>query len=83
MEPLRFRPRPVLAVDQQNVLPVIVVVVQKGSSRAHGFGKVLFPEGAVVVFKAQAGLPGDVSELHREGFGIAAGLQTSLPAEQA
>ena len=48
--------RPVHGVDQQNVLPAIVVVVEKADAAAHRFRQVFFPEGAVVVFEVNARL---------------------------
>ena len=53
---------PVLAVHEQDVGPAVVVVVDEGAAWPHGFGKPLFPEGAVVVGEVDAGLGGDVAE---------------------
>src|SRR5271163_749960 len=58
-------PRPVHGVDQQNVLPSVVVVVEKADAAAHGFGKIFFAEGAAVVFEVDSGLRGYVGELDR------------------
>ena len=55
-------PGPVFAVDQQNVGPAIVVVVDEGAARAHGFRQLFLSEGAVVVGEVNAGLRGDVAE---------------------
>src|ERR1700704_2100842 len=37
---------PVHGVDQQDVLPTVVVVVEEADAAAHGFREILFPEGA-------------------------------------
>ena len=64
---------PVLPVDQQNVGPAVVVVVDESAAGAHGFGQPLFSEGSVVVGEVDAGLGGDVAEgdcaLARRGRG--------------
>src|SRR6267154_4104790 len=53
---------PVLAIDQNNVGPAVVVVINEGAARAHGFGKIFLPEGRVVVGEVDSGLGGDVAE---------------------
>ena len=59
--------RPIHGVDEENVLPAIVVVVEKANAAAHGFGKILFSEGAGVVLEVDAGLRGHVGELDGAG----------------
>src|SRR5579863_9031674 len=46
---------PVHAVDQENVLPAIAIVVEKGASRSKGFRKKLASVGAAVVLEMNAG----------------------------
>ncbi len=53
---------PVGAVDEEDVGPAVVVVVDESDTGAHGFGKIFFAEGSVVVEEADAGLLGDVAE---------------------
>src|SRR5713101_5721321 len=57
--------RPISGVDQQDVLPAVIVIVEEACSRPHGFGKVLLSEGAVVVFEVNASLSGYISKLNR------------------
>ncbi len=54
---------PVFAIDQHDVGPSVVVVVNEGAARAHGFGKIFFSKSAVVMDEADAGLGDDVAEL--------------------
>ena len=61
----RFVAGPVHRVDQQNVLPAVVVVVEKAGAAAHGFRQVLFSKRAVVVFEADARLGGHIGEFDR------------------
>src|SRR5580698_1481204 len=58
--------RPVLPVDQQNVGPSVVVVIDERAAGTHGFGKPLFAEGSVVVREVNGRLSGDVAE----GYGL-------------
>ena len=60
---------PIHGVDQQDVLPPVIVVVEEADAAAHGFGEVLFSECAAVVFEVDAGLGGDVGELDGAGGG--------------
>src|SRR5438093_9159838 len=53
---------PVLAIDEQNVGPAIVIVIQECASRPHGLGQVFLSEGGVVVGEADSGLGGDVAK---------------------
>ena len=53
---------PVLAVDQKDVGITIVVVIDEGATRAHGFGQPLFSERSVVVGEMDSGLGGDVAK---------------------
>ena len=46
--------RPIHAVDQQDVLPAIAVVIEKGATRAKRFRQQLSAVGAVVVLKLDA-----------------------------
>ena len=65
---IRLRPRParpVRRVDQQEVLPAVVVVVEKRAAGSQRLGQVLLPERAVVVGEADAGGRGDVGERQR------------------
>ena len=55
-------PGPVLAVDQQDVGPAVVVVIDESAARAHGFRQPFLSKGSVVVGEVDAGLGGDVAE---------------------
>ena len=57
--------RPIHRVDEQNVLPSVVVVVEKARAAAHRLRQVLLSECAAVVLEGDAGLSGHVSELNR------------------
>src|SRR5437016_1636541 len=57
--------RPVLPVDEQNVWPSVVVVIEERNTRAHCFRQPLLSKRAVVVDKVDAGLSGDVTESDR------------------
>jgi hypothetical protein len=54
---------PALAVDQQNVRPAVVVVVDERASRTHGLRKIFLAGSAVIVHKMDAGLRGNIAEL--------------------
>ncbi len=54
----------IVAVDQDDVGISVVVVVDEGAARAHGFRQPLLSEGAVVVGEVDSGLGGDVAEVN-------------------
>ena len=54
--------RPVHAVHEQNVLPAIGVVIEKGATRAHGFRQHLAAKGAAIVMKPDAGARGRIGK---------------------
>src|SRR5262249_17790108 len=56
-------PGEVFAVDEDNVGVSVVVVVDEGATRAHGFGQPLLAECAVVVGEVNSGLGSDIAEL--------------------
>src|SRR5450755_3652198 len=56
---------PVPGVDQQDVLPPVIVIVEKAGATAHGFRQVLFSKRAIIVLEVNAGLGGDIGELDR------------------
>ena len=56
---------PVHGVDDQNVLPAVVVVVEEARAVAHGFRQIFFPEGPGVVFEVNPSLFGYVGKLNR------------------
>ena len=61
---------PIHAVDQQDVLPPVPVVVEKGAAGTQSFGEQLAAIGAVVVAKVKAGGAGYVGEMEtRRAFG--------------
>ncbi len=64
---------PVHAVDQQDILPAIVVVVQKRATRPQRFRQVLLPKRAAVVMEVYACGGGDVGKMET-GVDRAAGL---------
>jgi len=63
----RFMPRPVHGIDQQNVLPSVIVVIQETNAAAHGLRKILLAERAAVVFEMNACLGSDIRELNGTG----------------
>ncbi len=40
---------PVHAIHEKNVRPAVVVIIDEGHARSHGFGQEFLPEGATVV----------------------------------
>ena len=58
----RLMAGPVHAVDQQDVLPAIAVVVQKGAARAQRLGQELLAESAVVMLEQQTRARGHVDQ---------------------
>ena len=54
--------RPVHAVDQQNVLPAVGVVIEERAAGAQRFGQELAAVGAAVVAEMDAGGFGDVDQ---------------------
>src|ERR1700745_917789 len=61
-------PGPVFAINQQNVGPAVVVVIDEGTTGAHGFGEIFLPECAVVMDEVDAGLGGDVTKVDLLGL---------------
>ena len=57
-------PGPVHAVHEKNVWPAVIVVVNDGHTRSHGFGKKFLPEGAIVVDEVDSRLLRDIPELN-------------------
>ena len=47
---------PVHGIDEQNVLPAVIVIVKKSAARAEGFRQILFSKGAAVMFEMYPGL---------------------------
>ena len=60
--PLLAMAGPIPTVDQQDVGPAVVVIVNEGATRTHGFGQPFLAEGAVIVGEMDSGLGGDVAE---------------------
>ena len=56
-------PGPVHAIDEQDVLPAVAVVVEEGAAGTKGLGQQRAPIGAVVVAERQSGRSRDVDEL--------------------
>ena len=61
------------SVDEEDVLPAVVVVVDEGDAGAEGFREKFFAEGAVVVDEVDAGFLGDVGEVDGLGGGVRSG----------
>ena len=59
---------PIHGIDEEDVLPAVVVVVENADTAAHGFRQILLPEGAAVVLEVDAGLCRDVGEVDRAGW---------------
>ena len=60
---------PIHAVHQQNVLPAIVVVIEKRAARAKRLGKKFSAEGSAVVLKLDSRRGSDVGETKTETWG--------------
>src|ERR1700730_3829366 len=61
----RFLPlvaRPIHSINQQNVLPPVVVVVQKCATRAQCFGQELSSEGSAIMLKLYSRRAGDIGD---------------------
>jgi len=56
---------PVHAIHKKNIRPAVIVVINEGHTRSHGFGKIFLPEGAIVVDEVDPGLLRDIPELDR------------------
>ena len=56
---------PVHVVHKKNIRPAVVVVVDEGYTRSHGFGEKFLSESAIVVNELQPGLLRDIAELNR------------------
>src|SRR3984957_3107680 len=69
----RLVPGPVHRINQQNILPAVIVVVEKAGAAAHGLGKIFLSERAAVVFEVNTGLGGYVGEL--DGTGRTGGIR--------
>src|SRR3989442_10668478 len=72
-------PFPWLAVDQQDVLPAVVIVVDKGAAGAHGLGHVLVPLRAIDVVEADPGSSGDVREVYRRACPLLRSPRRPIP----
>src|SRR6478672_7194884 len=78
--PAGFVSRPIHGINQQDVLPAVIVIINKADAGAHGFRKIFLAESAVVVFEMYPGLCGDIDEYdgacrteaccHRQGHGL-------------
>src|ERR1700730_7950212 len=56
--------RPIPGVHEQNVLPPVIVVVQKTDSTAHRFRQILFSKGSAVMPEMNGGPLSNVRELY-------------------
>src|SRR6266481_5655046 len=59
---------PVHPVDEENVRPAVVVVVNESNARPHSLRQEFLSKSAIVVNKANAGLLRDVTNLNRSSF---------------
>jgi hypothetical protein len=53
---------PVHGVDQENILPSVIVIIEEANTAAHRLREILFPESTTVVFEVNARLGGDICE---------------------
>ena len=60
-------PGPIGTVHQQNVLPAIVVVIEKRATGAKRFRKQLAPVRSIVMLEIYSGGTGHVGEMEAEG----------------
>jgi hypothetical protein len=58
---------PVHRVDEQDVLPAVVIVVDKSGAGSDRFREILLTEGAAVVFEVDSCFGGDVGEFDGPG----------------
>src|SRR5260370_19917443 len=52
----RFVFRPVHRIDEQDVLPAVIVIIEKGTARTNRFRQILFPKRSAIVFEVYPGL---------------------------
>src|SRR5271168_796189 len=62
---MAFLAGPVISVDEEDVLPAVVIVIEEGDPGAHGFRQPLFTGGGVVVSEVEPGGVSDVFEMDR------------------
>ena len=60
--------RPVRTIDEQNVLPAVAIIVEKGASGAESFRQELPAESAAIVLKMDTGLACDVRKAESDGI---------------
>src|SRR6266852_5904281 len=60
--------RPVHPVDEKNVRPAVIVVIDECGARPHGLRQEFLAKGAIVVNKANTGLLRNVAKLDRSRF---------------
>src|ERR1700682_1698626 len=65
---LAFVAGPVHAVDEQNILPAVVVVIEKSAAGAKSFREEFASECAAVVLKLKASRGGHIGEAETEGL---------------
>ena len=70
---------PVGAIDQQNVLPAISIVVEKSTTRAKRLGQKLSSKRAAVVLKMNSRLRGHVCELEAQRVRVRLGAERLQP----
>src|ERR1700722_17577616 len=62
-----FVSRPVHGIDEENILPSIIVIIQEASAAAHGLREIFFSERAIVVLEVNACLGSDIVEVDGTG----------------
>src|SRR5579859_25576 len=62
-----FMAGPIGAVDQEDVLPTIAIVIQKSAARPEGLREVLAAEGSTVVLKLNSSRAGHIGETETRG----------------
>src|SRR5207249_2329263 len=61
-------PRPIFAVDQNDIGPTVVVIIYERTARPHSFRQIFLSKCAVVVSEMDASLQGDVAEMGLLGW---------------
>jgi hypothetical protein len=64
--------RPVHTIDQENIGPAVVIVVDEGGAWTERLGQEFLSEGSIVVNEANTGLLSDIAKRHRGGGWTAA-----------
>src|SRR5579872_3234547 len=77
-----FMAGPIGAVDQEDVLPTIAIVIQKSAAGPKGFRQILAAEGSAVVLKLNSSRAGHIGETETRGGRSACLRRQGMQASQ-